>query len=134
MESYPQIFSGIHPIERWPNGDIFWTNGLFVGFLKSFSKENTIEINLLTGKKQDKLDLYEVKIELVNNNDQEIIAKKEYVLSQSNWHTIKIKFDAIRGINEYKLVIISDSYIPWDLDESIDSRELGVAVKNILLK
>ena len=34
----------------------------------------------------------------------------------------------------FQLEIKSESFIPWDLNESIDSRNLGVAIKSILLK
>ena len=132
----PQILSGTHPVEdwHWPNGKIFWTNGNFVGFLKAKGDEQSLVIEFLTGKKQNFQDLYAVTVELINESNQSVIAKKEFALPQSSWQYLSINYDAGRKAQIFQVVIRSDSFIPWDLNESIDSRDLGVAIKSVLLQ
>ena len=130
----PQILSGTYPVENWPNGKIFWTTGFFIGFLKSVGNENILAIELRTGKKQNDPELYKVLVELINESHQEVIAKKEFALPQSSWQNLTINYNFERNAQVFQVVIKSDSFIPWDLNMSIDSRELGVAIKSILLK
>jgi len=134
INELPHILSGIYPVEDWPNGKIFWTNGNFIGFLKTMGNENFLVIELLTGKKQNNQELYIVSVELINESNQEVIAKKEFALPQSSWQNLTINYEPGRKAEVFQVVIKSDSFIPWDLNESIDSRDLGVAIKNILLR
>ena len=128
-----QSNSGFHQVEFSSEGTYFWTNGDYQAYLKYLGNEEKIRLHFHPGKKLDPESRYNVILELSDIKTGEMIVSKFIDVEQSKWHIESVGIPSLSDTDVIKLNLRSDTFVPKVIDNTMDTRILGIVIKSIRL-
>jgi len=126
---------GNYASEKWPEGMIFWTNGLvdLEAYLRSKGGETRISIDFKTLFELTPKFLFKIHIRMINLTTNTLVLEREMKVLPGLWHKKELDIEPLRANDIIKVLIKTDSTCLKDLNISEDFRNLGVAIREIRL-
>jgi len=127
---FEQVRGG-YPIERWNEGNIFWTNGSTIAdiYLRHDGNEKWVYLKFYTI-----IPKMTVEFKYFDLERQRLIGKKELHLNDIGWFTVILPLAFFVGAQKIGKLSIKSSYIClFDFGLSSDRRNLGIAITEVRL-
>jgi anaerobic magnesium-protoporphyrin IX monomethyl ester cyclase len=128
-----QVKAGMYPVEDWPGGKVFWTNGCLEGYIRPKGGEKELSLEFLSGRKADTRDKYRVEVQVIEESSGREICTQKSEVAQSSWIRIDAGMPPRTVDKPVKVIVRTDTFSPAELKMSVDSRILGIAIKRVAI-
>jgi radical SAM superfamily enzyme YgiQ (UPF0313 family) len=127
---------GNYASEKWPEGIIFWSNGLveLEAYLRSQGEDNRFSMNYKTLFRLNPNIMFKINLKIINFNTNSLLLEREIDPLPGLWQKNEFDLEPMKSKELIKVLIKTDSICLKDQNISDDFRNLGIAIQEIRLK